>query len=201
MLYLKFLPIGLAFGILQVALRFKEDTDMARRLKAREPEAMADLYYRYGRLVYSVVLRIVGDSANAEDLVQETFLRVWNGAQSFDHHRGVLGPWILAVARNRAIAYSRSFDNRMADADRLENPLLFRDFEDSALSAGRARRLRDAFQKLSPNQRTVIELAYYEGLSQTEISERMKQPLGTVKTWTCSALKLLRDQMAEAAIA
>ena len=205
MLLLKFLPIGLAYGLLQVVLRLKEDPDLARRLKAREPQAMADLYDRYGRLAYALIYRIVRDAAAAEDLVQETFLRVWNRVQSFDQERGALGPWVLTVARNRAIDYLRSVDGRMSagalELDRLESPALFCEFDAGALSLDRARRLKSAFEKLSPNQRMVIELAYYEGMSQTEMAERMKQPLGTVKTWVRSALKVLRDQLTEAATA
>ena|ERR1700722_16209796 len=202
---LQILLAALAFGLLQVLLRFKDDADLARRLKAREPHAMSDLYDRYGRLAFSLIYRIVRNTAAAEDLVQETFLRVWNRAQSFDPQRGSLGPWILTVARNRAIDYLRSIDGRMSasslELDRMENPALFSDLEDSALSMDRTRRLKSAFEKLSPNQRMVIELAYFEGLSQTEMAERMKQPLGTVKTWVRSALKALREELAGVAMA
>jgi len=201
----KILPAAFTFGLLEVLLRFKDDADLARRLKAREPNAMSDLYDRYGRIAFSLIYRIVRNTAATEDLVQETFLRVWNRAHSFDQQRGSLGPWILTVARNRAIDYLRSIDGRMSagsmELDRLENPALFSDFEDSALSMDRTRRLKSAFEKLSPNQRMVIELAYFEGLSQTEMAERMKQPLGTVKTWVRSALKALREELSGVAIA
>jgi RNA polymerase sigma-70 factor, ECF subfamily len=205
MTLIRMLPVALALGILQVVLRFKDEADLARRLKERDPQAMSDLYDRYGRLAYSLIFRIVRNGAAAEDLVQETFLRVWNRVQSFDPQKGALGPWVLTVARNRAIDYLRSIDGRMAagalELDRVENPALFCDFTDNALSLDRARRLKGAFEKLNPNQRMVIELAYYEGLSQTEMAEQMKQPLGTVKTWVRSALKILRDELTEAAIA
>lgn len=201
----KDLAFGAIFAILEVALRFKDDSDLVRRLKNREPHAMADLYDRYGRVAYSLIVRVVRDSAAAEDLVQETFLRVWNRVQSFDPERGALGPWILTVARNRAIDYLRSVDGRMAagslELDRTDHPALFSTFEDASLSLDRARRLKTAFEKLNTNQRTVIELAYFEGLSQTEMAERMNQPLGTVKTWVRSALKALREELAETAIA
>jgi len=148
---------------------------------------------------------MVRNPAAAEDLVQETFLRVWNRAASFDQERGALGPWLLTVARHRAIDYLRSIDGRMSadslEIDRLDHPRLFTDFENRALSIDRARLIRVAFEKLSPNQRMVIELAYFEGLSQTEMAERMKQPLGTVKTWVRSALKVLRDELSQVAIA
>lgn len=203
MFLFKLLPAGLAYGILQVAMRLKDDTQLAQRLKAREPQAMSELYDRYGRLAYSLIYRVVRNPAAVEDLVQETFLRVWNRAQSFDPRKGALGPWVLAVARNRAIDYLRSVDGRMAagamELDRLENPALFSDFEDSALSLDRAKRLKGAFEKLTPNQRMVIELAYYEGMSQTEMADKLNQPLGTVKTWVRSALKILRDELTEAA--
>jgi RNA polymerase sigma-70 factor (ECF subfamily) len=203
--FVKLIPVALAYGILQVVLRFKDESDLVRRLKERDPHAMSDLYDRYGRLAYSLIFRIVRNGAAAEDLVQETFLRVWNRVQSFDRQKGALGPWILTVARNRAIDYLRSIDGRMAagslELDKVENPALFCEFSDSALSIDRARRIKGALEKLNANQRMVIELAYFEGLSQTEMATQMKQPLGTVKTWVRSALKILRDELTEAAIA
>jgi RNA polymerase sigma-70 factor, ECF subfamily len=205
MLLLNLLPAGLAFGILQVVLRLAEDADLVRRLKAHEPKAMNDLYDRYGRLTYSLIFRIVRNPATSQDLVQETFLRIWNRVQSFDAERGALGAWVLTIARNRAIDHLRSVDGRMEasaiDLEQLERPGLFAKLDATALAIDRARRLKSAFEKLTPTQRQVIELAYYEGLSQTEMADRLKQPLGTVKTWTRSALKILRDELAEAAIA
>ena len=183
----------------------REDPDLARRLKNRDPQAMAELYDRYGRITFALIFRIVRNEAVAEDLVQETFLRVWNRVHGFDHEKGALGPWVLAVARNRAIDYLRSVDGRMAqnafDLEKLEQPALFCDMENSILNMDRIRSLRGAFQKLSANQRLVLELAYYEGLSQTEMSDRLKQPLGTVKTWVRTALKCLREELGEAAVA
>jgi RNA polymerase sigma-70 factor (ECF subfamily) len=202
-MFARLIPVFLALAILQASLRFKDDGDLARRLRARDAGAMRELYDRYGRLVYSLILRMVRNSAAAEDLVQETFLRIWNRMQAFDQERGALGPWVLTVARNRAIDYLRSADARMSAAalelDQLEHPGKFCNFEDRALSLDRARRLKDAFEKLTTHQKTVVELAYYEGLSQTEMAERLQQPLGTVKTWVRSALKVLREQLTEAA--
>ena len=92
-----------------------------------------------------------------------------------------------------------SVDGKMSagslELDRLETPVMFSNFDDNALSLDRARVLQTAFEKLSPTQKQVIELAYFEGLSQTEMAERMKQPLGTIKTWVRSALKTLRDDI------
>jgi RNA polymerase sigma-70 factor (ECF subfamily) len=162
---------------------------------------MAELYDRYGRIAYSLILRIVRDAAVAEDLTQETFLRIWNRAQAFDSERGAVGPWVLTVARNRAIDYLRSVDGRMAQSaaelEKAESPALFVAVERDLINSDRARLLRKAFDKLNPNQRTVIEMAYYEGLSQTEMADRLKQPLGTVKTWVRTALQSLRSELAE----
>lgn len=195
----------LALGILPLAVRLAEDGDLVRRLKAREPQAMSELYDRYARVAYSLILRIVRNAAVAEDLVQETFLRVWHRVHSFDADKGALGAWLLTVARNRAIDHLRSIDGRMEvnaiSLQHLERPAWFASLDTGALALDRVRRLQRAFEKLTPHQRQVIDMAYYEGMSQTEMAERLKQPLGTIKTWTRGALKILRDELEEAAIA
>jgi RNA polymerase sigma-70 factor (ECF subfamily) len=185
---------------LLLALEFGDsDPELAGRLKRRDPQAMADLYDRYGRLVYSLIVRIVRDGALAEDLMQETFLRVWNRGQAFDEERGALGPWLLTVARNRAIDYIRSVDGRMArsayELVEMENPALFANLESQMVNSDQARRIREALTKLNPTQRSVIELAYFDGLSQTEMAEKMGQPLGTIKTWVQTALRNLRAEL------
>ena len=160
---------------------------------------MADLYDRYGRLAFSMILRIVRDQALAEDLVQETFLRVWNRVQKFDGERGALGPWLLAVARNRAIDYLRSVDGRMArnahEMAESERPVLYASQEKNLIGEEQAKRIREALNRLNANQRSVIELAYFEGLSQTEMAAKLGEPLGTVKTWVRAALKSLRAEL------
>ena len=189
---------------LLMAVLAEGDADLAARLQRRDPQALAELYDRYGRIAYSLIVRVVRDGALAEDLVQETFLRVWNRAQGFDAQRGALGPWLLAVARNRAIDYLRSASGRERNAVELEevdHPSLFIDMERDILASDRARIIRAALEKLTPKQRQVIELAYFEGLTQTEMAERMGEPLGTVKTWVRTALKNLREEFGEAALA
>ncbi|HLJ51567.1 MAG TPA: sigma-70 family RNA polymerase sigma factor [Bryobacteraceae bacterium] len=191
--------------LLAVALQVKEDPELVRRLKKRDPDAMAELYDRYGRIAYALIYRVVKNDGVAEDLVQETFLRVWNRIQAFDDEKGALGPWILTIARNRAIDYLRSVDGRMAQSafelDKIEQPAFFASFESDILNLDRVRALRSAFERLTANQRLVLELAYFEGLSQTEMAERLKQPLGTIKTWVRTALKLLRDELGQVAVA
>ncbi len=193
------------FPILFALADVQADREIARRLKNREQEALGTLYDRYGRLAFSLILRVVKNSAVAEDLVQETFLRVWNRAQAFDEEKGALGPWVLTVARNRAIDYLRSVNGRMSqnmyELSGNEQQSMFGDLEKDILNSDRARILREAFQKLNENQKTVLEMAYFEGLSQTEMAEKMKQPLGTVKTWVRSGLQALRAELGEALMA
>jgi RNA polymerase sigma-70 factor, ECF subfamily len=187
--------------ILALQMTEPHDQELAIRLQRRDPEAMRDLYDRFGRMAWSVIVAIVRDSAVAEDLVQETFLRVWNRVHAFNAQRGSLGPWLLAIARNRAIDHLRSLSARMDknawELDVREHPSLFVDLEREVLNTDHARLLRKAISALNPNQQKVIELAYYEGLSQTEMAERMGEPLGTVKTWVRSALKHLREQLGQ----
>jgi RNA polymerase sigma-70 factor (ECF subfamily) len=188
--------------LLALELSGHYDEELARRLQKREEAAMADLYDRYGRLAWSVIVAIVRDNSLAEDLVQETFLRVWNRIQFFEPGRGALGPWLLAIARNRAIDHVRSVSSRMdrgsVELDVTSHPSLFVDMERQLVNNDHGRLIGDALKKLNANQQRVIELAYYEGLSQTEMAERMGQPLGTVKTWVRTALTTLRESLSSA---
>ena len=184
--------------ILMAVRAAEDDTNLIARMQGRDPRALAELYDRYGRVVYALILRVVRDTGIAEDLVQETFLRVWNRVHGFDAQKGSIGPWLLAVARNRAIDYLRSAGGRERNSveyEETDHPALYTDMEKDILASDKARVVKSAMDKLSPNQRQVIELAYFEGLSQTEMAERMGQPLGTVKTWVRSALKSLRDEL------
>lgn len=180
------------------------DAELVARLQRRDPQALAELYDRYGRLAYALILRVVRDVGVAEDLVQETFLCMWNRLHTFDAGRGAVGPWLLAVARNRAIDYLRSASGRAraaADLERTDHPALYCDMEPGLLASDSARRVKTAMAKLSPQQRQVIELAYFEGLSQSEMAERMGEPLGTVKTWVRTALRNLRSELGAAVTA
>jgi len=174
------------------------DAELVVRLQRREPQALAELYDRYGRIAYALILRVVRDTGIAEDLVQETFLRVWNRLQTFDAQKGAVGPWLLAVAHNRAIDYLRSAGGRERNAvefEETDHPSLYTDIERSILTSDKARVVKAAIEKLSSHQRQVIELAYFEGISQTEMAVRIGQPLGTVKTWVRAALNVLRDEL------
>lgn len=172
----------------------KADADLVAELQRRDPNAMAELYDRYGRLAYALILRIVRDVGIAEDLVQETFLRVWNRVQFFDQSKGALGPWLLAIARNRAIDYLRavrSRDHNTVAFDEADHAFPSTD----AAAFDNARQVKAAMRRLVPHHLRVIELSYFEGLSQLEVAERLGQPLGTVKSWVRMALKNLREEL------
>jgi RNA polymerase sigma-70 factor (ECF subfamily) len=191
------LPGEHLFSLKLAALR-TEDGDVVARLQRREPQALAELYDRYGGMIYRLVLRIVRDTGIAEDLVQETFLRAWNRAGTFDSERGAVGPWLLAIARNRALDYLRAHSSRGAhtmELNETEHSARFQDFPPEALNFDLARRIKRALEQLSVDQRAAIELAYFEGMSQSEIAEHMGQPLGTVKTWMRRAMLRMRESM------
>ena len=168
--------------------------DLLLRLKARDPQAVSDLYDKYGRLVFVVILRIVNNPGVAEDLVQETYLRAWNRAPGLDEEYGSVGPWLMIIARHCALDYRKSGQAHMAaQADADEESVPAASIENQLMCSDQERIVAAALQQLSPHQRTVLKLAYYEGLSQDAIAQRMGQPLGTVKSWTRAALAKLRE--------
>jgi len=165
-------------------------------LRNRNPEALETAYDLYSAVVYSLFLRITRDQSVAEDLVQELFIRIWNHIGSFDSAKGALGVWILSIARNMGIDYVRSAHARfsarlqpMEDAERSRGES--RVEPEVVIDQGRV--VKAAFETLNLKQRRVLELAYFEGLSQTEIASQLQEPLGTVKSWMRSALSCLRS--------
>ena len=194
---------GVILPLIMAVCADPEDRTLVERLKRRDPQALAELYDRYGRMVYSLVWRVVRDSGIAEDLVQETFLRVWNRIHSVDSEKGSLGAWLLAIARNRALDYLRSSAGRdrtsAVELDETDHASLYGEMEAGLLMSDQVRRVKAALEKMAPNYRTVMELAYFEGLSQSEMSAKMGQPLGTIKTWVRTALQSLRDELGVAA--
>lgn len=177
------------------------DALIVEKIKQGDSAGLAIAYDRYGSLAYSLIVRITRDSSVAEDLVQELFLRLWNRIQDFDDSRGSLHGWVLAIARNMAIDYIRSahsrFLTRTRPLDQTDHfPISYKASEvDSALSNSKV--VKEAFSSLNTNQRKVLEMAYFEGFSQSEIALRLEEPLGTVKSWMRSALSRLRVAMQE----
>jgi RNA polymerase sigma-70 factor (ECF subfamily) len=172
-----------------------------RRVAEGDARAFAELYDRHARPVFSLVLRIVIDHDEAQDLVQEVFAQAWTQAGRYDAARGPVSAWLLTIARSRAIDRLRSRRGRSAMV--AADPSQVADVRDPAasqetevLNAEQLARLRGAIAELPLLQRLALELAYFEGLSHTEVAERLEEPLGTVKTRIRAALQRLRGALA-----
>lgn len=174
------------------------DSVLIERIKNRDSAALAEAYDRYGGPAYSIFVRITRDRSLAEDLLQELFIRVWNRARYFDASKGGLTVWILAIARNMAIDHIRSaqakFVMRLRPIDTVD-PLFLSRRSTSTENAVNRRAIAAALQNLSANERRALELAYFDGLSQSEIAAKLDEPLGTVKSWIRSGLTRLRTAM------
>ena len=173
-----------------------QEASLGSRLQAREPAALAELYDQFGTFVYRVALGRVRDAATAENLTQETFLYIWNRIGAFDAARGSLANWVGMVARSRTIDYLRSLECRMARSTApLEDAARCVDSSPahpSMAQVERVRLLEGPWKNLKPCQRQALRLAYYVGLSQSEIAQRLNRPLGTIKAWTRQGLHSLR---------
>ncbi len=172
------------------------DLALLERVQAGDEQALAEMYDRFTPMLYPVALRILRRAADAEDAVQDVWMQVWRRSASYDPKRGAVAAWLLTVVRTRALDRYRSLasrtraEGRVDPHDQVTPPV---DPTASAVSGQIGARVRDALAQLEPQQRQVLEIAYFEGLSQTEIAERIKAPLGTVKSWTRQGLMRLRD--------
>ena len=171
------------------------DINVVQRLAAGDRDAVAELYDRHAARVMGLALRIVRNSSDAEDVVQEVFSQAWRTAPNYQPARGTVAGWLLMMARTRAIDRLRSRQSRRDAVDGPELDGLPADVapvSEQLIASQQAARLREAMMTLPVEQRTALELAYFEGLTQTEIAERTQTPLGTVKTRIRTALTSLR---------
>ena len=171
------------------------DADVLRRLAAGDREAVAELYDRHAARVLGLAYRIVRNTSDAEDVVQDVFAQAWRTAPNYEASRGTVAGWLLMMARTRAIDRLRSRQTRRdagpePDPERVPSNAV--PVPEQIIADQQAARVRGAMIALPAEQKTVLELAYFEGLSQSEIAERLQIPLGTVKTRIRSALALLR---------
>lgn len=174
-----------------------DDREAMSRVAAKDAAGLEALYDRYATMVYSLALRIVRNTSDAEDVTQEAFAQVWAQAARFDPARGAVPAWLCVIARSRALdRLRRSSAAGQAGPEALTAiPDPSPSVEMSAASAEQVAAARAALASLPPDQRAVLELAYYEGLTQAEIAARTSTPLGTVKTRTRAALQRIRDAM------
>jgi RNA polymerase sigma factor (sigma-70 family) len=167
-------------------------------LAARSQQhALAELYDRYGRTAYGLALRILRDEALAEDAVQEGFLAVWRAAPRFGPERGTASTWILTLVHRRAVDLVRREQRRRADMlDEAMEPSGASVDEEAWLRLQRER-VQEALRRLPDQQREALELAYYGGFTQSELAERLGQPLGTIKSRMFAGLTRLRELLGD----
>jgi RNA polymerase sigma-70 factor, ECF subfamily len=170
------------------------------RMAQGDGEAVAELYDRHARPIYSLALRILGDVTDAEDVVQEVFSQAWRQASRYTASRGAVSAWLLTLTRSRAIDRLRAKRARPAGVTdaRLPDQLVDASpaVDSMVLSSEHVSRVRAALDELPLLQRAALELAYFEGLTHAEIADRLEQPLGTVKTRIRLAMLKLRDVLA-----
>ncbi|MDQ5894548.1 MAG: hypothetical protein QG596_809 [Actinomycetota bacterium] len=176
------------------------DEDLLVRVGDRDKQAFEVFYDRFERRAFSLAYRIAGERALAEDIVQDGFLSIWKNAGRYDPERGSAGAWALGIIRNRAIDALRSRASRTPVLDHdddatLENRASGLHTEEQALQREEGREIRSRLSDLPENQTKVISLAYYGGFSQTEISDLLQLPLGTVKGRMRLGLEKLRVEL------
>lgn len=172
-----------------------EDEILVRRVAAGDERALGVLYDRYSGLVYGAGNRFLGDWGLAEDLVQDVFTSVWRNAGGFDPSRASFATWVYRITRNRAtdLIRRRKARVRTVGGDSLPEP----GEPDPSGEISRGFDVAAALSRLTPAHRELLVLAYFDGLSQSEISRRTNTPLGTVKSRTTAAMRTLRDLMSD----
>lgn len=173
-------------------------TFLIQQIAAQDRDAFGQFYDRYSPLVFSLALRMLRAQADAEDLLQEVFMQLWRQAANYDRDRGAPEGWIINIARSRAIDKLRSIRRMEKSFVLTDDPAKAEsgdNVESSASESETKLTMNSALANLPEAQRRVLELAYFEGLSQSEIAKRLKEPLGTVKTRMRAGLKRLRDML------
>ena len=169
------------------------ETQLIERLSTGSNEAYAELYDRYAAMLYGVTFRIVNDREDAENILQDIFVKVWNNIATYDASKGRLATWLLNIARNTAIDFTRSkvFSQRQRNQN-LDNLVGSTAAQPSTIIDTDTIGLRQIVARLAKNYREIIEWLYFDGYTQQEIADNFNMPLGTVKTRTRMALKELR---------
>ena len=175
--------------------------DLMRAVASGDIDAFAALYDRHSGAVYALLLRILGSAEDSQEVLQDTFLKAWSAAEAFDSSRGSEGAWLVSIARSRAIDRLRSRKTRLTRETEAAKEISIH--SSSVDPAGPARVIEQeqkiavggALAALPQEQRVALELAYFGGLSQSEIAEQLGQPLGTVKTRMQLGMKKLRESL------
>ena len=175
------------------------DATLVHRLLQKDVSAFEQLYDRHSRAIYSLVLRILQQAGTAEEVVQDVFLQLWRNAAQYDVSRGPFVPWLFTLARNRALDTLRLKSERQRrredQTEELPPIASVPQYEQQFDEKRRAEKVRALMASLSPQQKKAIELAYFEGLSHSEIAAALKEPLGTVKSWIRNGLLRLKEEL------
>ena len=180
-----------------------DEAELINKIKQRDEKALAKLYDHYAKLLYGFILSIVKKQEEAEDVLQELFVQIWEKSSTFDVARGSVYTWLVTLARNRAIDRTRSKQFRLQDrtvsdiaVEKIPHPDDHSPF-DSVVMQERAQLVRHALQSLPIEQQEVIRIAYFGGYSQSEIAAELNLPLGTVKTRIRQGMKKLQSHLME----
>lgn len=180
------------------------DAELVSRVALGTAEALEVLYERYSRVVLSFAFRILGDRAGAEELLQEVFLRTWRQAANFSQAKGSFVTWLLSITHNMAIDEIRKRNRRPIRANTDDPMLMLANMRDTdtpvderAVLSSVRDEISTALGQLPAAQRTAIEMAYFQGLTQREIAEQVGEPLGTIKTRMRLGMRKLRDLLSE----
>lgn len=177
------------------------DEELLERIAAGDSGALGELYDTYGRIVFAVIYRMLASPEAAEEVVQDVFHAVWRRASGYQRERGAVRTWLLSISRNAAIDWRRTRGKRLEREVELDAAAALRgdsSVEETVLLTLRAERVRDAVRTLPADQRDVLALAFWGGLTQTEIAERTGTPLGTVKSRVRLGMEKLRERLKEA---
>ncbi|HKW33387.1 MAG TPA: sigma-70 family RNA polymerase sigma factor [Candidatus Acidoferrum sp.] len=173
------------------------DAALPQRLIQKDVRAFERLYDLHSRTVYALVFRIVQQSSTAEEVVQDVFLHLWRNAGLYDSAKGPFVPWLLTMARNRALDHLRLKSERQRRREELPETLpqvaMAPGYEEALDEKRRAEQVRQLMGSLYPQQKRAIEMAYFEGLSHSEIAAALEEPLGTVKSWIRNGLQRLKE--------
>ena len=176
-----------------------DDKELVEQMSRGRTEAVAELYDRYAGMLKALALKILRDAGDAEEVLQETFLQAWRQAARYDPRRSSVSTWLVLITRSRSIDRLRTLQvkQRTAAAAQRENPDLHTSPRgvSTVLLQERRKRLREELEKLPAEQSQVLEMAFYGGMTQSEIAEKVGIPLGTVKTRTLLAMKKLRQAL------
>jgi len=165
-----------------------------------DEQALSELYRRFSRLAYGLAFRILRDDALAQDAVQEAFLGVWRAAGRFTAERAKPSTWLLTLVHRRAVDLVRREERRRTEQLQPDSEPIGSEGPDELELLSERQSIREALRKLPPEQREAIELAYYGGYTQSELAERLGQPLGTIKSRMFTGLARLRETLEEAAV-